>query len=332
MKSVFINDYNKIFDIYSSDILERLRQVTDIEPVIYTHNDVISSPESFIDTEYIFSTWGMPVFTAEEIKERFPSLKCVFYAAGSVQDFARPFLECGVRVFSAWMANAVPVAEYTVAQIILANKGFFQVSRLYNKGDYAKAREFFAGYTGNYGAKVGIIGAGMIGSLVIHMLKEYHLDVLVFDPFLPDSKAIEFGVEKVSLERLFAECNVVSNHLANNKETVGMLNGKLFDKMLPYSTFLNTGRGAQVVEDELANTLKKRTDITAVLDVTFPEPIATDSELCRLENCILTPHIAGSAGNEVHRMAEFITDEFYRYINGEPCKYEVKIESLKIMA
>ena len=50
MKSVFINDYNKIFDIYSSDILERLRQVTDIEPIIYTHNDVISSPESFADT------------------------------------------------------------------------------------------------------------------------------------------------------------------------------------------------------------------------------------------------------------------------------------------
>lgn len=332
MKSVFINDYNKTFDIYSSETFERLRKVTDIEPIIYSHNDVINSPQSFIDTEYIFSTWGMPVFTAEEIKECFPSLKCVFYAAGSVQDFSRPFLECGVRVFSAWMANAVPVAEYTVAQIILANKGFFQVSHLYGKGDYVKARETFESYKGNYGAKIGIIGAGMIGTLVIRMLKEYHLDVFVFDPFLSDSKAIELGVEKVSLERLFAECNVVSNHLANNAETIGMLNGKLFDKMLPYSTFLNTGRGAQVVESELIDTLKKRSDITAVLDVTFPEPIVADSELYRLENCVLTPHIAGSAGNEVHRMAEFITDEFYRYVNGEPCKYEVMIESLKIMA
>ncbi len=332
MKSVFINDYNKTFDIYSSDTLERLRKATDIEPVVYSHDDVISSPENFIDIECIFSTWGMSVFTKEEIKKCFPSLKCVFYAAGSVRDFARPFLECGVKVFSAWMANAVPVAEYTVAQIILANKGFFQVSRLYGKGEYFKAREAFEGYKGNYESRIGIIGAGAIGSLVIRMLKEYHLDVFVFDPFLSDSKATELGVKKVSLERLFAECNVVSNHLANNTETIGMLNGNLFDKMLPYSTFLNTGRGAQVVEEELIDTLKKRHDITAVLDVTFPEPVAANSELYQLENCVLTPHIAGSAGNEVHRMAEFITDEFYRYVYGEPCKYEVTIESLKTMA
>ena len=88
---------------------------------VYKKEDVMQCPESFRDTEYIFSTWGMPVFTEEEIKEYLPGLRAVFYGAGSVQSFARPFLNCGVKVFSAWAANAVPVAEYTVAQIILAN-------------------------------------------------------------------------------------------------------------------------------------------------------------------------------------------------------------------
>ena len=80
-------------------------------------------------TEYLFSSWGMPVLNEDEIKALLPALKAVFYGAGSVQYFARPYLHCGVRVFSAWAANAIPVAEYTVAQILLANKGDFQLCK-----------------------------------------------------------------------------------------------------------------------------------------------------------------------------------------------------------
>lgn len=332
MKAVFINDCGNISTVYASKLLERLSSLTELSDRVYSHDEAIASPEDFRDTEYIFSTWGMPHFTEEEIESTFPALKGVFYGAGTVQKFARPFLNKGIKVFSAWAANAVPVAEYTVAQIVLANKGFYSTSRIYKAEGYEKAREEFSSYKGNYGVKTGIIGAGKIGRLVIEMLEDYKLDVLVFDPFLPDKEAEALGVEKVSLERIFAECTVISNHLANNPETVGMLNGALFDTMLPYSTFINTGRGAQVVEGDLIALLKRRPDVTALLDVTFPEPVEAGSELYTLDNCILTPHIAGSSGNEVSRMAEFIIDEFDRYINGEPCHYEVSPEMLKTMA
>ena len=283
----------------------------------------------FKDTEYIFSTWGMPTVTEEEIKRYLPSLKAVFYGAGSVQHFARPFLNCGIRVFSAWAANGVPVAEYTVAQILLANKGFFKTM---SYTDRAAAEKEFANFPGNYGVKIGIIGAGMIGKLVINMLKQYNLEVLTFDPFLSDETARELGVEKVSLETLFRECQVVSNHLANNEQTEGMLNGNLFETMLPYATFINTGRGAQVVETDLMSTLKNRPDLTALLDVTFPEPPDADSEFYTLPNCILTPHIAGSSGNEVRRMGEYMMEEYQNFIHNKPCKYEVTLEMLKTMA
>ncbi len=311
---------------------KNIRNVYGDNARVYTKAEVLNAPERFKNTEYVFSTWEMPVFTEEEIKNCLPSLKAVFYGAGSVQFFAQPFLNCGVKVFSAWAANAVPVAEYTVAQIILANKGFFSSSRIAKIGNRKAAAENFHAYPGNYNVKIGIIGAGMIGKLVINMLKSYSLEVLVFDPFLPDEKAEELGVEKTSLEEIFSQCRVVSNHLANNEQTKGMLNKALFETMLPYATFINTGRGAQVVEDDLIAVLKNRPDLTALLDVTFPEPPEPDSEFYTLPNCILTPHIAGSAGNEVRRMGEYMKEEYKKFIQNEPCKYEVTLEMLKTMA
>lgn len=318
--------------IYLCTNRKNVKNVYATDDTVYTKDDVLSEPEKFKATEYVFSTWGMPTFTEEEIKRCLPSLKAVFYGAGSVQAFARPFLNCGIKVFSAWAANAVPVAEYTVAQIILANKGFFQSSRLAKTGDRKAASQCFRAYPGNYDVKIGIIGAGMIGKLVIDMLKSYNLEVLVFDPFLPDEKAKELEVQKVGLETLFKECQVVSNHLANNEQTKGLLGGDLFEKMLPYATFLNTGRGAQVVENDLIEVLKNRPDLTAILDVTFPEPPTDDSAFYTLPNCILTPHIAGSAGNEVRRMGEYMKEEYEKLIQNKPCQYEVTPEMLKTMA
>ena len=91
----------------------------------------------------------------------------------------------------------------------------------------------------------------MIGRLVIRMLKQYNLKVIVFDPFLSDEKAEELGVEKCGLAELFERAFVVSNHLANNAQTVGMLNYDLFSKMREGAVFINTGRGRQVNEDDL---------------------------------------------------------------------------------
>lgn len=315
--------------IYLSENAQNIEKVYRTKEKVYCKEDILGETENFKDTEYIFSTWGMPSFSEEEIRQFLPNLKAVFYGAGSVQGFAREFLNCGVRVFSAWAANAVPVAEYTVAQIILANKGFFKTMRY---RDRALAANEFENYLGNYDAKVGIIGAGMIGKLVIKKLKEYNLEILVFDPFLPDDIAKTLGVRKVSLESVFEECDVVSNHLANNQQTQGILNGKLFKKMKPYATFLNTGRGAQVVESELIDILKQRADLTAILDVTCPEPPEKNSELYKLENCILTPHIAGSSGNEVRRMGEYMIKEYESFIKGGPLKYEVTIKMLETMA
>ena len=333
MKAVLIcNNKKKLFEVYPARVLDELREAVGLEAVAYNREEVLAEPERFGEVEFIFSTWGMPSFSEEEIACCFPALKCVFYAAGTVQAFARPFLHRGVKVFSAWAANGVPVAEYTLAQIVLANKGFFVHSRLVKAGRRKETEPLRAAYPGNYEEKVGLIGAGMIGSMVAERLRDYHLEVLVFDPFLSDERAAALGVRKCGLDELFASCRVVSNHLANKEQTKGMLTYAYFSQMLPYATFINTGRGAQVVEDDLVRVLEERPDLTALLDVTYPEPPVEGHPFYRLPNCVLTPHIAGSLANEFHRMAEYMVDEYALYAAGKPCRYEVSLKMLETMA
>ncbi len=331
MKAAFLcEDPGNILNAYSESLRVEMAEEFELLPEILTMKGSAEELRALGETEVIFSSWGMPCLGEAEIKEKLPKLKAVFYGAGSVQAFARPYLACGVRIFSAWAANAVPVAEYTVAQIILANKGCFQ--RMQRVGDWSNKWPKNP-MLGNYGADIGIVGAGMIGKLVIKMLRAYRLNVFVFDPFLSEEEAAELGATKLgSLTELFARCQVISNHLANNAETVGMLNAECFNAMKKNGVFINTGRGAQVVETELVAAMRAEPERLALLDVTWPEPPEEGSELYTTENIILTPHIAGSLGSEIGRMGEYMFDEAKRWLRGGETRYEVSEAMLATMA
>lgn len=332
MRSIFLCDSAESVErVYCPELRERLASLAGLETRIISSGELRSGELDLSDVRFIFSTWGMPSLTEDEIARYFGSLECVFYAAGTVQSFARPFLSRGVRVFSAWKANAVPVAEFASSLILLANKRFFSAAPRWSVGDRAGASEALSGWTGNYAAKVGILGAGAIGTLVIERLGKA-LDIRVFDPFLSDERAEALGVKKRSLEEVFSECGVVSCHLADNEGTRGLLRREHFASMPKWGTFINTGRGATVVEDDLCAVLAGRADLTAILDVTYPEPVGEDSALLTLPNAILTPHIAGSAGLEVRRMAEYMESECAAYLEGKTAGNEVTPAMLATMA
>ncbi len=283
--------------------------------------------------EAVCSTWGMPCLTEEEIAHFLPDLKAVFYAAGTVQAFARPFLRRGIRVFSAWAANAVPVAEFTLAQILLANKGYFQLDRRYRQDGFQAALDYADHFDGNFGARVGLLGAGMVGRKVIELLRPFRLEVLVFDPFLPRERAEELGVKKTSMEEIFSTCPIVSNHLANNEKTKGMLDYRLFSLLSPWAVFINTGRNAQVVVPDLIRAMKEEPGRTALLDVTDPEePLPAGHPLWQCENILMTPHRAGSQQKEIYRMGETMMEELERLESGRPPRYEVTEAMLETMA
>ena len=331
-KCVYIGTRQAIGRAYPAAVRQRIEEaaasVGVVDPCTWTAGDA----EILQDAEYAFSTWGMPAWSESQIRSLVPKLKALFYAAGSVQTFARPFLRCGVQVFSAWGANAVPVAQVTVSEIVLANKGFFQTMHRGGAETWTE-RTVGAPYPGNYHTPVGVIGAGMIGSMVIKMLRRLTLDVRVYDPFLSAERAGLLGAKKVdSLPALFAECPVVSNHLADKEETRGLLDRSCFSVMRENGVFLNTGRGRQVVEADLVDALRAVPTRAAVLDVTWPEPPEAGSALYRLPNVFLTPHMAGSIGNEIGRMGETMASEFEALLSGQPTRYGVTETQLRTMA
>lgn len=332
-QAVFVTSQGEklIHRVFGAQQMRRLEGLCQIAPIVVDAD----APEAFGDilagADYILSSWGMFPWTAAQVARYLPGCRALFYAAGSVQGFARGFLEAGVRVFSAWQANAVPVALYAASQILLAAKGYFRVQPLMRQGK-AAARAAFAHYPGNYQIKVGILGAGAIGRRVIERLQGTGLEIWVFDPFLSAEQARQLGATKKDLDEIFAECLVISNHIADLPETRGIIKRRHLMSMKPCSTFINTGRGAQLSEADLYDALVQDFSRTALLDVLTDEAHIEDNPLSGLDNCLITPHIAGSDGQELWRMADYMIDSLEALEKGLPADYEVTPDMLKTMA
>ena len=288
-----------------------------------------SHTAALAEADVLFATWGMPKLDAEFLAAA-PRLKAVFYAAGSVKGFATPeSYKRGILISSAWQANAIPVAEYSYATILLGLTGFWSSQRLARAGKFSHQHSPVAGA---FHSNVGLVSLGAIGRLVAGHLAKHEINILAYDPFATPAAAASFGVTLVSLEELFAKSHVVSLHTPWLPETEKMINGPLLRTMPQGATLINTSRGAVIDEADLCAVLAERSDITAILDVTHPEPPLPDSPLRTLENVILTPHIAGSLGGEIARMGYWMKDELDLYLAGKPLQHGVTEDMLARMA
>lgn len=331
MKAIFLTAEKKnLLRVYGKSNIEKLTKRYEMPETVFQKKD-LEARTSALDAEIIFSTWGMEHFLPEEIRRFFPKVKYVFYAAGSVKHFAKEFLAQGIRVFSARQENAVPVAEYTAAAVLLSAKGVFRAAGKSKKTFYAAGR-FATNSGGIYGASAGVIGAGVIGKMVAERLHNSGMKIYCYDPYLSEEQAEKLGVIKADLETLFSTCDVISNHLPDLDALAGVLNGVLFSRMKPYSTFINTGRGRQVEEKGLIKALRKDKTRTALLDVTHPEPPRLYSPLRYMKNVILTPHIAGSLGREVLLMSDAMIVCCQNILCGEKDPHEITQEMLDKMA
>lgn len=330
-KGLFVMDKKFVDLVYPQHVREEIEQSVDVISPSLSAQEVLDDPSILQDVEVLFSGWSGLQFDEKLIKEA-PHLKAIFHAAGSIKPIVSDeFWDRDILITSAYEANAVPVAEYTLSQILFSLKSGWKFVRDVRENKSYPSKPFHH-IAGGFDSTVGIISLSTVGKKVIEMLQHFDINILIYDPFLSEEEAASLHIKKCSLDEVFKQADVVSLHAPLLPETIGMITGEHMKLMKDHASFINTARGAIVKEEEMIEVLKKRQDITAIIDVTHPEPPMTESPLYDLKNVIVTPHIAGSEGPECGRMGAYMLEELKRYLKSEPLKWQISKEKFKRMA
>ena len=213
------------------------------------------------------------------------------------------------------------MAEYTLAMILLAGKDLFaQRDRLRAQRAFPYG-EIVPGI-GNFGRRVGIVGASRIGRRLIELLRPFDLKVSLADPYVDATEAADLGVPLLPLDDLLRTSDIVTVHAPQTPETHHLVGRRELALMSTGSVLINTARGALLDHDALADELRAGR-LSAILDVTDPEPLPVDSPLFDLPNAFITPHLAGSQGNEVARLGLTVAEEAERLLSGGELAHEI---------
>ncbi|MCG7311093.1 hydroxyacid dehydrogenase [Brachybacterium sp. ACRRE] len=316
--------------MFDRDQLERLAALADVD-VEHTAPDLSELEDDELSAvDALLTGWGSPLVDAAALG-RMPRLRAIVHTAGTIRFVVSEAVwERGdIVVTSATEANAVPVAEFALAQILLAGKRTLAQAARHREVRDRRREPPVSERVGNFRSVVGLIGASRIGRLVAEHLRRFDLEVLVSDPFVSAEEIAALGGRKVELDDLFAGSDVVSLHAPDVPSTQGMVTARLLASMPDGATFLNTARPALVDRDAMrAELLSGR--ISAVLDV--EDDLPADDPLWDVPTVLITPHIAGSQGNELHRMGESALEEVRRLAAHEPPRFPVDPRRLSVSA
>jgi D-3-phosphoglycerate dehydrogenase / 2-oxoglutarate reductase len=200
----------------------------------------------------------------------------------------------GIPVLRVGGVNFRGVAEYVIGAIIALNRHMVALDRAVRAGEWEQLRGGWAGrLPALTGKTLGIIGVGSIGAEVARLAGTHGMELLGFDPYLDPARAAELGVTLLEKEELLERADVVSVHVLLDDSTRGMLSDQEFGRMKPTALLVNSARGPIVDEAALARALAGNEIAAAALDVFEEEPLDPASPLVTLDNCLLSPHLAG---------------------------------------
>ncbi|MGI5347706.1 hydroxyacid dehydrogenase [Streptomyces sp. CA-250714] len=314
--------------------LERLASLARIDTTLLvtdfaTRDPAVSGTLSRV--EVLLTGWGCPPLTGRALA-RMPRLRAVIHAAGSVKHhLTAQAWERGLAVSTAAAANALPVAEFTLAAILFSGKRVLAGAHAYR---IRRAQvDLLARFpdAGNYRRTVGVVGASLVGRRVLELLRGFDLDVLLHDPYVGAREARVLGAEAVALDELARRSDIVTLHAPELPSTHRMFDAARLSLLRDGATLVNTARGSLVDTEALTKELVAGR-LHAVLDHTDPLVLPADSPLYDLPNVLLTPHLAGSLGRELGRLATSALDELDRYTRGEPFLHRVDPRTLAYSA
>jgi len=318
---------------YDRARLDRLRQLVTLGEPAWC--DTLDSPDArarLAETEVLLTSWGAPTLTAELLQGA-GRLRAVFHSAGSVRWLvSEQVWRRGIQVFNAADANAIPVAEYTLAAVIFAGKKapFIAADEIQAYQGWGHRNGY--GDLSNYRRTIGVVGFSRIGRRVVALLGTLeHAEVLVADPYADPAEVARAGATLVPLGEMLPRCEVLTLHAPALPSTHNMIGAAELARLPDHATVINTARGSLV--DAAALAAECRTGrLFAILDVTEPEPLPRDHPLRELAGVMITPHLAGSLGTEILRLTDLTLDELTRWLAAEPVRTEVTPASLTLHA
>ncbi|NYD67481.1 hydroxyacid dehydrogenase [Agromyces atrinae] len=320
-------------DLFDPARRERLARL--IAPTASLRFDDLESAEARLrlaEADVLVTGWGTPALDASVLAAA-PRLRAVVHTGGSVKNhLAAAFWDHDIIVTSAADANAIPVAEFTLATILLEGKRTAQ----YVEG-YRRHREVGGSWRNsippavNFGGTVGIVGLSRVGRRVAELLRPFDLEVLVADPYVDAASAAAVGARLVELDDLMIASDIVSVHAPELPETRNLIDARRLDLLKRDAVIVNTARGSLIDTSALIERCRAGT-LRAVLDVTDPEPLPADSPLFTTPGIVLSPHIAGAMHTETYRLADSALDEIERLAAGRPPLHRVDGASLGIIA
>ena len=287
--------------------------------------------EKVDDVDGVVICHGSPRIDAD-VMDSAPNLKIVGELEGDRFAYridVEAAWERGIRTVDTTNGSSYPVAEWALALILISLRNAGAHFRRIISGDTSRSGEGDPGflYGELVGKRVGLIGCGHIGRRLIKLLRPFDVDIRVYDPYLSSEMATALGFLQTSLEHVLSQSDVIVCVAPLTPGTRGMIGQRELEMIPSNSVFVNVSRGAIVDTDALIARLR-RGDIIAGLDVFDPEPIPPESEITRLSNVFLSPHIAGVTAAGRTRFFSLMVDELDRFFQGHETLFDLTPRSL----
>jgi len=206
------------------------------------------------------------------------------------------------------------VAEHTLALILCCAK---HITRL---NDFVHQRVWEQSWYGMelWGKTLGLVGLGGIGAEVARLAQAFGMRILCWTRQATPERAQRHNVRFVTLKELFKQSDVVTLHLSHTPETEGIITRELLELLKPGAILVNTAR-AELVDNQALVELTKTKKLGAVgLDVYNVEPIDHDNPLLRMDNVLLTPHVALNTPEATFNMLNIGVDNLVAFFSGHP--------------
>lgn len=221
--------------------------------------------------------------------------------------------------------NAEPVADFTLGLIIAETRNIARAHCSIMRGVWQKSFANDPYKTTLKNLKVGLVGAGYIGRLVLKRLACLGIETAVYDPYVKPEDLAEDNLhpEFLGLKELFSTCDVISLHMRVSPQTSNMVNKSVLSLMKPSAYLINTSRAEIINRDDLVNVLTKRKIAGAAIDVFWQEPLTRDDAFLKLDNVTLTTHIAGDTVDAISRAPYLLKDVMNDYFAKKKSKMQI---------